>query len=174
MKNQENRLFTSELLETLASYPLYSQEQKKIGDLFAVALFRIGSIRWYVLEGNTEGDRFTFFTLVCGLADGPELGYTDAEELAEIAVDASRYGMRGVLLQVEQVEDFPPPADWLTSTTRTLKGIATDSRPTRKRRKQPDFNTLQTHTIFNTLQNRLELWTTEKNTPTCFVSVARS
>lgn len=108
MKNQENRLLTSELLETLASYPLYSQEQKKIGDLFAVALFRIGSIRWYVLEGNAEGDRFTFFTLVCGLADGPELGYTDAEELAEIAVDASRYGMRGVLLQVEQVEDFPP------------------------------------------------------------------
>lgn len=108
MKNQENRLLTSELLEVLASYPLYSQEQKKIGDLFAVALFRIGSIRWYVLEGNTEGDRFTFFTLVCGLADGPELGYTDAEELAEIAVDASRYGMPGVLLQVEQVEDFPP------------------------------------------------------------------
>lgn len=108
MKNQENRLLTSELLETLASYPLYSQEQKKIGDLFAVALFRIGSIRWYVLEGNAEGDRFTFFTLVCGLADGPELGYTDAEELAEIAVNASHYGMRGVLLQVEQVEDFPP------------------------------------------------------------------
>lgn len=108
MKNQENRLLTSELLETLASYPLYSQEQKKIGDLFAVALFRIGSIRWYVLEGNAEGDRFTFFTLVCGLADGPELGYTDAEELAEIAVDASRYGMRGVLLKVEQVEDFSP------------------------------------------------------------------
>lgn len=108
MKNQENRLLTSELLETLASYPLYSQEQKKIGDLFAVALFRIGSIRWYVLEGNAEGDRFTFFTLVCGLADGPELGYTDAEELAEIAVDASRYGMQGVLLKVEQVEDFFP------------------------------------------------------------------
>lgn len=108
MKNQENRLLTSELLETLASCPLYSQEQKKIGDLFAVALFRIGSIRWYVLEGNAEGDRFTFFTLVCGLADGPELGYTDAEELAEIAVDASRYGMPGVLLKVEQVEDFTP------------------------------------------------------------------
>lgn len=108
MKNQENRLLTSELLEILASYPLYSQEEKKIGDLFAVALFRIGLIRWYVLEGNAEGDRFTFFTLVCGLGDDSELGYTDAEELAEIAVDASRYGLRGVLLQVEQVEDFTP------------------------------------------------------------------
>lgn len=108
MKNQENRLLTSELLETLASYPLYSQENKKVPDLFAVALFRIGLIRWYVLEGNAEGDRFTFFTLVCGLGDDPELGYTDAGELAEIAVDASRYGMPGVLLTVEQVEDFQP------------------------------------------------------------------
>lgn len=108
MKNQENRLLTSELLETLTSYPLYSQEQKKIGDLFAVALFRIGSIRWYVLEGNAEGDRFTFFTLVCGLGEDAELGYTDAGELAEIAVDASRYGLPGVLLTVEQVKDFKP------------------------------------------------------------------
>lgn len=108
MKNQENRLLTSELLETLASYPLYSQENKKVPDLFAVALFRIGLIRWYVLEGNAEGDRFTFFTLVCGMADSPELGYTDAEELASIAVDASPYGMPGILLKVEQVEDFKP------------------------------------------------------------------
>ena len=85
MRNQENRLLTSELLEALASYPLYSQEHKKVSDLHAVALFRIGNIRWYILEGNAEGDRFTFFTLVCGLADCPELGYTDAGELAGIA-----------------------------------------------------------------------------------------
>ena len=108
MKNQENRLLTSELLEALASYPLYSQEHKKAGDLFAVALFRIGLIRWYVLEGNAEGDRFTFFTLVCGMADGPELGYTDAEELATVAVNAAPYGMPGILLKVEQVKDFQP------------------------------------------------------------------
>ena len=108
MKNQENRLLTSELLDTLASYPLYSQEHKKVSDLHAVALLRIGNIRWYILEGNAEGDRFTFFTLVCGLADCPELGYTDAGELAGIAVDASRYGLPGVLLTVERAEDFKP------------------------------------------------------------------
>lgn len=108
MKNQENRLLTSELLEALASYPLYSQEHKKVGDLFAVALLRIGNIRWYILEGNAEGDRFTFFSLVCGMADGPELGYTDAGELAGIALDASRYGMPGILLTVERAEDFKP------------------------------------------------------------------
>lgn len=108
MGNQENRLLTSELLETLASYPLYSQEHKKISDLYAVALFRIGNIRWYILEGNAEGDRFTFFTLVCGLADCPELGYTDAGELAGIAVDALRYGLPGITLTVDRVEDFKP------------------------------------------------------------------
>ena len=108
MRNQENRLLTSELLEELASYPLYSQEHKKVCDLQAVALFLIGSIRWYVLEGNAEGDRFTFFTLVCGMGYESELGYTDAGELAGIAVDASRYGMPGITLTVERVEDFNP------------------------------------------------------------------
>lgn len=108
MGNKENRLLTSELLEALASYPLYSQESKHLPDLMAVALLRIGSIRWYILEGNAEGDRFTFFTLVCGMGDDAELGYTDAGEVAGIAVDASRYGLPGVLLTVEQVKDFKP------------------------------------------------------------------
>ena len=108
MKNQENRLLTPELLEALANYPLYSQENKKVCDLQAVALFRIGSIRWYFLEGNAEGDRFTFFTLVCGMGYESELGYKDAGELAGIAVDASRYGMPGITLKVERVEDFKP------------------------------------------------------------------
>lgn len=108
MENKENRLLTSEILEALASYPLYSQEHTSAPELVAVALFRIGSIRWYVLEGNAEGDRFTFFTLACGMADGPELGYTDAGELAGVAVDASPYGLPGILLTVEQVEGFTP------------------------------------------------------------------
>ena len=108
MKNQENRLLTSELLEALASYPLYSQEHKEVSDLFAVALLHIGNIRWYILEGNADGDRFTFFTLVCGMSEDTELGYTDADELAGIAVDASRYGLPGILLTVERAEDFEP------------------------------------------------------------------
>ena len=108
MKNPENRLLTSELLDAWASYPLYSQEHKEVSDLYAVALFRIGNIRWYILEGNAEGDRFTFFTLVCGMSEDTELGYTDAGELASIAVDASRYGLPGILLTVERAEDFKP------------------------------------------------------------------
>ena len=108
MRNKENRLLTSDLLEALASYPLYSQEHKKVSDLYAVALFHIGNIRWYVLEGNAEGDRFTFFTLVCGMGYESELGYTDADELASIAVDASRYGLPGITLTVERAEYFKP------------------------------------------------------------------
>ena len=108
MKNQENRLLTPELLEALANYPLYSQEHTKVCDMQAVALLRIGNIRWYILEGNPEGYRFTFFTLVCGMSEDTELGYTDAGELASIAVDASRYGMPGILLTVERAEDFKP------------------------------------------------------------------
>ena len=108
MKNKENRLLTPELLEALANYPLYSQEHTKVCDLQAVALFHIGNIRWYILEGNAEGDRFTFFSLVCGMSDCPELGYTDAGELASISVDASRYGLPGILLTVERAEDFKP------------------------------------------------------------------
>ena len=79
-----------------------------MSDLYAVALFHIGNIRWYILEGNAEGDRFTFFTLVCGMGYESELGYTDAGELASIAVDASRYGLPGITLTVERVEDFKP------------------------------------------------------------------
>ena len=108
MKNPENRLLTSELLEALASYPLYSQEHKKVSDLYAVALLHISNIRWYILEGNAEGDRFTFFTLVCGMSEDTELGYTDAGDLASIAVDAKSYGLPGILLTVERAEDFKP------------------------------------------------------------------
>lgn len=108
MENKENRLLTPQLLEALASYPLYAQEHKHLPDLMAVALFRIGLIRWYVLEGNAEGDRFTFYTLVCGMDEMPELGYTDAEELAGVAVDSARYGFPGAVYRVERAEDFTP------------------------------------------------------------------
>ena len=42
------------------------------------------------------------------MSEDTELGYTDAGELASIAVDASRYGMPGILLTVERAEDFKP------------------------------------------------------------------
>lgn len=108
MEENRNRLLTHELLKALEEYPLYSQEDKHIPDLVAVAKMCIGSMRWYIIEGNAEGDRFTFYTLVCGLDEMPELGYTDAGELAGVAVDCARYGFPGAVYRVEREEDFNP------------------------------------------------------------------
>lgn len=108
MEENKNRLLTPELLEALSEYSLYSQECKHIPDLVAVAKMSIGSMRWYIIEGNAEGDRFTFYSLVCGLDEMPELGYTDADELAGVAVDCARYGFPGTVLRVEREEDFIP------------------------------------------------------------------
>ena len=107
MEENRNRLLTPELLEALAEYHLYSQECKHIPDLVAVAKMSIGSMRWYIIEGNAEGDRFTFLTLVCGMYE-TELGYTDADELASVSVDCARYGFPGTVLRVEREEDFTP------------------------------------------------------------------
>lgn len=108
MEENRNRILTPELLKDLADYPLYSQEDKHIPDLVAVAKMCIGSMRWYIIEGNAEGGRFTFYNLVCGLDEMPELGYTDADELASVSVDCARYGFPGTVLRVEREEDFIP------------------------------------------------------------------
>lgn len=108
MSKTENRLLTSEVLASLAPYPLYSQETAAIPDIQAVVLFRIGGIRYYICEGSAEGDMFTFYGLVCGLGDGPELGYINADELAGIAVDCARYGFPGAVYRVDREKDFLP------------------------------------------------------------------
>ena len=45
-----NRLITPELTEALSSYPLYSQDAKK-KDALCIAVFYLGNIRWYIMEG---------------------------------------------------------------------------------------------------------------------------
>lgn len=107
MEENKNRLLTPDLLEALSEYALYSQDCKHIPDLVAVAKMSIGSMRWYIIEGNAEGDRFTFLALVCGMYE-TELGYTDADELASVSVDCARYGFPGTVLRVEREEDFIP------------------------------------------------------------------
>ena len=46
-----NRLITPELTEALSSYPLYSQDAKK-KDALCIAVFYLGNIRWYIMEGQ--------------------------------------------------------------------------------------------------------------------------
>ena len=50
-----NRLVTPELREALRDYPLYSQDAKG-KDALCIAVFHLGNIRWYIMEGQPEGD----------------------------------------------------------------------------------------------------------------------
>jgi len=82
-----NRLITPELTEALSSYPLYSQDAKK-KDALCIAVFYLGNIRWYIMEGQQEGNDFTLYGI------------------AGITYDASEYGLG--TLRIEQDKDFKP------------------------------------------------------------------
>ena len=76
-----SRLITPTLEERLKSYPLYSQDGKG-KDAVCVAIFFIGHVRWFVLEGQQEGNDTTLFTIVCGLHE-TEYGYTSRQKEME-------------------------------------------------------------------------------------------
>ena len=103
-KTLNNHIVTPELIEMFKNYPLYSQDDKKT-DAMCVALFRIGNIRWYMLEGNVEHDDFIFFGIVLGLYE-TEYGYHSANEMANISYNASMYGQG--TLRIERDESFKP------------------------------------------------------------------
>ena len=62
----ERKLITPQFMEAIKNFPLYSQEEKG-KDAICVAVFTIGRIRWYILEGQHEGDDFVLFAVVCGM-----------------------------------------------------------------------------------------------------------
>ena len=95
-----SRLITPVLEEILKSYPLYSQDGKG-KDAVCVAIFFIGHVRWFVLEGQPEGNDTTLFTIVCGLHE-TEYGYTSVNEMESVKVDGSKYGVDEIF-QVEQL-----------------------------------------------------------------------
>ena len=99
-----NRLITQELTEALSSYPLYSQDAKK-KDALCIAVLYLGNIRWYIMEGQPEGDDFTLYGIVAGLQE-TEYGYQSANEMASVNYDASEYGLGK--LRIEQNKDFKP------------------------------------------------------------------
>ena len=86
-----NKLITPQFMEAIKNFPLYSQEEKG-KDAICVAVFTIGHIRWFVLEGQTEGNDFMLFTIVCGLCE-TEYGYVSANELESIEIDGAKFGM---------------------------------------------------------------------------------
>ena len=100
----QNRLLTSEVKAAFEGHELYSQDGKKT-DAKCIAVFRIGNIRWYFIEGQEEGEDFIFYGVVLGLV-ATEYGYVSANEMASITIDASKYGLG--ILQVEQDKEFEP------------------------------------------------------------------
>lgn len=77
----DNRLITGQLAEQLAQYPLYSQDGLGKAAM-CIGILELANIKWYVLEGQQEGNDYTLFTIVAGLAE-TEYGYTSANELGK-------------------------------------------------------------------------------------------
>ena len=100
------RLQTPQLEEALNGFPLYSQDGKG-KEAICRAIFAIGSARWFILEGDREGDDTIMFGIVIGLLED-EYGYVSLKELSDIELDLTSQGY-GKLL-VRQQPDFKPTA----------------------------------------------------------------
>ena len=76
------------------------------GETEILSSLLIGHVRWFVLEGQQEGNDTTLFTIVCGLHE-TEYGYTSVKEMESVKVDGSKYGVDEIF-QVEQLDGFKP------------------------------------------------------------------
>ena len=94
------RLMTTQLAEALEGYPLYSQDGKG-KEAVCRAVFALGSVRWFILEGNREDDDVILFGIV-----EDEYGYISLNELSDVELDLSAQGLGK--LQVRQQQDFNP------------------------------------------------------------------
>ena len=86
-------------IERAQNYPLYSQDNN---GKFAkcISILHIGKIRWYILEGQKEGNDFIMFGIACGMTE-TEYGYISLNELSQIEVTH-----QGKQYKVE--ETYPP------------------------------------------------------------------
>lgn len=100
------RLQTPKLEEDLKDYPLYSQDGKG-KEAICRAIFAIGSARWFILEGEREGDDTIMFGIVIGLLED-EYGYVSLKELSGVELDLTSQGYGK--LQVRQQPNFKPTA----------------------------------------------------------------
>ena len=73
---------TPKLEEALKGFPLYSQDGKK-GEAICCAIFVIGRVRWFIIEGEREGNDLTMFGIVIGLMED-EYGYVSLNEMSGI------------------------------------------------------------------------------------------
>lgn len=98
------RLLTPQLKEALKGFPLYSQDGKG-KDAVCRATFALGSVRWFILEGEADGRDTMLFGIVIGLMED-EYGYISLNELSELSLDLTSQGLG--ILQVRQQPNFQP------------------------------------------------------------------
>ena len=98
------RLLTKELEEALSNVPLYSQDG--LGkEAICHAIFALGSTRWFILEGEREGNDTILYGIVVGLMED-EYGYISLNELSEIELDLQGDGTE--IIRVRQQDNFKP------------------------------------------------------------------
>lgn len=98
------RLLTPQLKKTFKDYPLYSQDGL-YSEAVCIAIFFLGNIHWFILEGEPAGDDYRMFGIVTGMGDD-EYGYLSLKELSSIEVDGSKYGVGK--LKIRQLPNWKP------------------------------------------------------------------
>ena len=114
------RLMTPQLEEALKGFPLYSQNGRG-KDTVCRAVFAIGSVRWFILEGEAEENDTILFGIVIGLMED-EYCYISLNELSEIELDLTAQGLGQ--LQVRQQPNFQPTELRLLNDKRLQRFLA--------------------------------------------------
>ena len=86
----------------MKGYPLYSQVGRG-KEAVCVAIFALGAIRWFILEGEVQDSDTILYGIVVGLAED-EYGYVSLNELSDVTLDLTAQGLGR--LQVRQQENF--------------------------------------------------------------------
>lgn len=111
---------TSQLEEALKGFPLYSQNGRG-KDAVCRAVFALGSVRWFILEGEAEENDIILFGIVIGLMED-EYSYISLNELSEIELDLTAQGLGK--LQIRQQPNFQPTELRLLNDKRLQRFLA--------------------------------------------------
>jgi len=97
---------TPKLEEALSGFPLRSQDGMG-GEAICCAIFVIGRVRWFIIEGEREGNDVIMFGIVIGLLED-EYGYVSLNEMSGIEIDLAEKGFGIGKLKVTRLENFKP------------------------------------------------------------------
>ena len=114
------RLMTPQLEEAFKGFPLYSQNGKG-KEAVCRAVFALGSVRWFILEGEAEENDIILFGIVIGLMED-EYSYISLNELSEIELDLTAQGLGK--LQIRQQPNFQPTELRLLNDKRLQRFLA--------------------------------------------------